>query len=82
MLTVTRRAPLDRVATMVVADSGVPGGPVVRGFRAPPVVTTPLRMAAGQRVKRLLVAVGPVRTVAVGGGLCLDGAAVERFALP
>jgi hypothetical protein len=86
VLTLARRPPLAALDATVVADSGIPGGATIRGFPFPQVTSTHLRMEAGQRVKRVAVGYGPVRTVAINpsaaGALCVESLAVERFPLP
>jgi hypothetical protein len=86
VLGLRRTGDLPAADATVVADSGVPGGATVRGFKLPQLQSTPLRLARGQAVKRLIVAVGPVATIAINPGgaapLCVSEVGVERFPLP
>ncbi len=60
----------------VVANSGVPGGPVVSGFHLAPTLTTSLPRLP----YRAVVGVGPVRTLTVKGDCA--SVTVDRFPIP
>lgn len=60
----------------VVADSGVPGGPVVGGFHLAPTITT----AMPRLPYRAVVGVGPVKALTITGDC--TAVTVDRFPIP